>query len=429
MEIIVISLLLLLNGFFAMFEIALVSSSKARLETLSAKGDRRADGVLRLLVEPEKILSTIQVGITLIGIVSGAFGGIALADDLVPFIQQYPPFEPYAEKIAIITVVTIITYFSLIVGELVPKSIALNNPERITLVFTPVMLFFIKITFPFVWLLSISTRIANKLLGIKTHDERAITEDELKFLLKQSSEQGVIDQQETQTIRNIFRFTDKKANELMTHRRDVAYIRKDATKQEMLKIISEEHYSKYLLCGEDIEQIIGVVAVKDIITLFDEEQKLSLETIAMTPVFIPENILANRILEIFKHNKTNFGIVISEYGALEGIITLHDLTEAILGDLPEEDDEPKNELVQRKDGTYLVDGTMNIDDFFDKMNLIQPEELDDLGFNTLGGLAMHQLDKIPTEGDVFYYRNLKFEIMDMDRSRVDKILVTKPNNR
>jgi putative hemolysin len=429
MEIVVISLLLLLNGFFAMYEIALVSASKPRLETLSAKGNKKADSVLRLLVEPEKILSTIQVGITLIGIVAGAYGGATLAYDLLPYIQNIPMLAEYAEKISFLTVVAIITYFSLIVGELVPKSIALNNPERITMIFTPVMKYFIAITYPFVWLLSISTRIANKILGIRTHDERAITEDELKFLLKQSSEKGIIDRNETQIIRDVFRFTDKKANELMTHRRDVAFILKSATKQELIKIISGEHYSKYLLCDTDIEEIIGVVMVKDIITLFDENNIKSLEDIAMQPVYIPENILANRILEIFKHKKTNFGIVISEYGALEGIITLHDLTEAILGDLPEEDDEPKNEFVKRLDGSILVDGSMNIEDFLDRMNMIQTGDLDDAGFNTLGGLAMHLLDKIPTEGDIFYYRNLKFEIVDMDRSRVDKVLVSKAEEK
>ena len=423
MEILVISLLLLLNGFFAMYEIALVSSSKARLETLSAKGNHRADSVLKLLVEPEKILSTIQVGITLIGIVSGAFGGIALAGDFQPYVEQIALFQPYAEKISVVTVVAIITYFSLIIGELVPKSIALNNPEKICLIFTPVMLFFIKMAYPFVWLLSISTKVANKILGIKTHDERAITEEELKFLLKQSSEHGIIDQQETRMIRDVFRFADKKANELMTQRRDVVYLLKDYTKADILNVITEEHYSKYLLCDTNPEEILGVVAVKDIITLFGDEGHFSLESIASQPVFIPENMLASRVLETFKQEKTSYGVVINEYGSLEGIITLHDLTEAILGEIPEEDEEPEMGLVYRQDGSILVDGSMNIDDFFDQMNLIYGGEFDDEGFNTLGGLAMHLLDKIPAEGDSFRYKGLNFEVMDMDRSRVDKLLV------
>lgn len=336
MEILIISLLLVLNGLFAMYEIALVSSSKARLETLSQKGDKRAKTILRFLQEPEKILSTIQVGITLIGIVSGAFGGIALSDDLASVLIGYPMIQPYAGTLSVVIVIGLITYFSLVIGELVPKSLALSNPEKIALVLTPFIVFVTKLAFPFVWLLTVSTVLVKKLLGLNAAAERTITEDELKFLLKQGSDQGVIDEQETRMIKDVFRFTDKKANELMTHRMDVAYMLTSSTREEALSLIAEARFSRYLVCNKSIENVTGIVAVKDLIALVTSDEDFDLQKVASPPLFIPESMSATRLLEIFRQKKTNFGVVVSEYGAVEGIITLHDLTEAILGELPEE---------------------------------------------------------------------------------------------
>lgn len=427
MEIVVILLLILLNGVFAMYEIALVSASKARLETLAQKGNKRAKTILKLLLQPEKILSTIQVGITLIGIVSGAFGGIALSDDLAPVLAQVPWMEPYSGTLAVVIVIGLITYFSLIIGELVPKSIALANPEKIALTLTPFIILMTKLVFPFVWLLSVSTILVKKMLGINASNERTITEDELKFLLKQSSDQGVIDEQETQMIKDVFRFTDKKAVELMTHRKDVSYMLVSWTKEDVLRLIAEEHFSRYLLCDGSVEDVVGIVAVKDIISLLNDDEPFSLDKVSTPPLFIPESMSANRVLEIFRNQKTNFGVVVSEYGAMEGIITLHDLTEAILGELPEEDEEIEFNLVERSDGTILVDGSMNIDDFIDKMGIVSTPDVLNEGFTTLGGLAMFLLDKVPVEGDTFDFSDYKFEVIDMDNSRVDKLLISKPD--
>ncbi|MFH1121657.1 MAG: hemolysin family protein [Bacteroidota bacterium] len=423
MEILVIALLLLLNGLFAMYEIALVSSSKARLETLSQKGNKRARTILNLLQEPEKILSTIQVGITLIGIVSGAFGGIALSDDLTGILVKYPMAEPYAGTISVILVISLITYFSLVFGELVPKSLALSNPEKIALFLTPFIVLLTKLVFPFVWILTVSTVLVKKLMGMNAVNERNITEDELKFLLKQGSDQGVIDEQETQMIKDVFRFTDKKANELMTHRMDVAYMLTDSTREDALKLIAEARFSRYLLCKKSIENVTGIVAVKDLIALVTNHDDFDLQKVASPPLFIPESMSAAHLLEIFRQKKTNFGIVVSEYGAVEGIITLHDLTEAILGELPEENEDTEYSLVKRQDGSILVDGSMNIDDFMDKMGILSYTEVENEGFTTLGGLAMHFLGKVPAEGDFFVYKDYRFEVVDMDNSRVDKLLI------
>ena len=425
MEFIIILFLLVLNGVFAMYEIALVSSSKARLETLAGKGNKRAKGVLKQLEEPEKFLSTIQIGITLIGIVSGAFGGVAIADNVAPLFASIPGFAPYAKDLAMITTVAIITYLSLIIGELVPKSIALSNPERYATLLSPVMILLTKVSYPFVCLLSFSTKIVNKLIGLNNGEERPMTQEELKMILHQSSEQGVIDKEETEMIRDVFRFSDKRANELMTHRRDVVILHPDDTREKVMKTIEEEHYSKYLLVDERKDEIIGVVSVKDIILTMGNQKEFNLREIARPPLFIPESLYANKVLELFKKNKNKFGVVVNEYGSTEGIITLHDLTESIFGDILEEDETEEEEIVTRQDGSMLVEASMNIDDFMEEMGILSYEDLESEDFTTLGGLAMFLIGRIPKAGDIFTYKNLQFEVVDMDRGRVDKLLVIK----
>ena len=411
MEFLIILFLLVLNGIFAMYEIALVSSSKARLETLVAKGNKSARGVLKQLEEPEKFLSTIQIGITLIGIVSGAYGGVAIADDLVPLFSLIPGAEAYARNLAMITTVAVITYLSLIIGEL-------------AILFSPIMILLTKISYPFVWLLSISTRLLNKLIGLKS-EERPMTQEEIKMILHQSSEQGVIDKEETEMIRDVFRFSDKRANELMTHRRDVVILHPDDTREKVMKTIEEEHYSKYLLVDERKDEIIGVVSVKDIILTMGNQKEFNLREIARPPLFIPESLYANKVLELFKKNKNKFGVVVNEYGSTEGIITLHDLTESIFGDILEEDETEEEEIVTRQDGSMLVEASMNIDDFMEEMGILSYEDLKSEDFTTLGGLAMFLIGRIPKAGDIFTYKNLQFEVVDMDRGRVDKLLVIK----
>ena len=268
MEIVIILLLLILNGVFAMYEIALVSSSRTRLQNRAARGSRRAGTTLRLLDEPEKILSTIQIGITLIGIVSGAFGGVSLADDVEPLFRRVPFLAPYARDLAMVTVVGAITYFSLIIGELVPKSIALGNPERVATALTPMMLGLTKISYPFVWLLSISTRLVNRLLGVKGGDERSMTEDEIKMIINQSTEQGILEKEETEMIKDVFRFADKRVDELMTHRKDLVYLFTRQSREEVLETIVTAHYSHYLVCGESTAEVLGVASVRDIMGLW-----------------------------------------------------------------------------------------------------------------------------------------------------------------
>lgn len=424
MEIVIIVLLLLLNGVFAMYEFSLVSSSRARLKNEAARGSRKAEKTLRLLDEPEKILSTIQIGITLIGIISGAFGGVSLADDVKPLFEKISFLAPYAHDLAMITVVALITYLSLIIGELVPKSIALGNPERVATLLTPIMIGLTKISYPFVWLLSISTKVVNHLLGIKSGDERSMTEDEIKMIIRQSTEQGILEKEETEMLQDVFRFTDKHANELMTHRKDLVYLFTRQSRDEVLETIATAHYSRYLLCGDSTSDIIGMVSVKDIIGLWHEGATFDLRSIATEPLLVPENLQATRVLKLFKQHKCSFAAVISEYGLIEGVITLHDLAESILGEVPDENDTAEPAYIKRDDGSILVDGTYSVDDFMEEMGILAIDDLQKEDFNTLSGLAMFMLGRIPTEGDQFDYRNLHFEVVDMDASRVDKLLVT-----
>lgn len=428
MEFIIILFLLILNGIFAMYEIALVSSSKARLETLVGKGNKRAKGVLKQLEEPEKFLSTIQIGITLIGIISGAYGGATIANDVEPLFELLPETAAYADTLAMVTVVAVITYLSLIIGELVPKSLALNNPEKWATMLSPFMIVLTKISYPFVCLLSASTKLMNKLIGLNSDEERQMTQDELKMILHQSSEQGVIDKEETEILRDVFRFSDKRANDLMTHRRDIVVLHPTDTQEEVLRIIREEHFSKYLLVERGKDEVIGIVSVKDIILMIGNDQPFDLRNIARTPLFIPESLYAKKVLELFKKNKNKFGVVVDEYGNTEGIITLHDLTESIFGDILEENETEEEEIVMRQDGSMLVEASMNIDDFMEAMNILNYDDLKEEDFTTLSGLAMFLIGRVPKAGDLFSYKNLDFEIVDMDRGRVDKLLVIKRDN-
>lgn len=423
MEFIIILLLLVLNGIFAMYEIALVSSSKARLETLAGKGNKSAKGVLKQLEEPEKFLSTIQIGITLIGIVSGAFGGVAIADSVAPLFASIPALAPYAKDLAMITTVAIITYLSLIIGELVPKSIALNNPERYAILLSPVMILLTKVSYPFVALLSFSTRIVNKLIGLNSGEERPMTQEELKMILRQSSKQGVIDKEETEMLRDVFRFSDKRANELMTYRRDIIALHPTDTREEVMNTIREQHFSKYPLIEKGADDIIGVVSVKDIILMPGSDETFNLCSIAHAPLYIPESLYAKKVLEVFKKNKNKFGVVVDEYGNTAGIITLHDLTESIFGDILEENETEEEDIVVRQDGSMLVEASMNIDDFMEEMGILSYDDLKEEDFTTLSGLAMFLIGRVPKAGDLFSYQNLKFEVVDMDRGRVDKLLV------
>ena len=404
-----------------MSEIALVSSKKARLEEKAKKGSKGAQTALKLLEEPERFLSTVQVGITLIGIVAGAYGGVALAEDITPFVEKIEFLKTYSSEVSLILIVGLITYFSLIIGELVPKSLAYNNPEGISIKISQFMMVLSIIVRPIVSFLSFSTKVFTKILRVQQTSGPPVTEDELKILLEQGTKYGNLEMNETEMIKSIFRFGDRKAYNIMTPRQDIIWVDIKDNILEIKKTIMESRLSIYPVCDESIDNIQGVISVKDFLKIIDDEDSANLKTIITQPIYIPDNLLAIKILDKFRAKKVYTAIIINEYGSTEGLITLHDLIENIFGDLPEEYETEEVPIFRRDDGSLLIDGAIPIDELKEVIDVEFTED----DYSTLGGFLMFVLNKIPAIGDNCTYGNYKFEIVDMDGKRVDKVLVTK----
>lgn len=418
-EILIILGLILLNGIFSMAEIALVSSRKARLESQAAKGDKSAKDALELAEKPDTFLSTVQIGITLIGILTGIFSGEALKTDLVQFLTRFEWLHPYLNITATTIIVIVITYFTLVLGELVPKRIGLSRPEAIAKLVARPMSFLSKLTHPFVWLLSKSTYLAVKLLNIKPKDNQ-VTEEEIKAIISEGTEQGTIEEAEQEIIERVFHLGDRNITSLMTHRNDIVWF--DVEKNEEIikeKIVAEPH-SVYPVCDGTIDDIKGVVSIKD---LYIHENTALLKEIMQPALFVPENNTAYQVLERFKETKLHCCFVVDEYGSLQGMITLNDILEAIVGEIPQVDLEDY-EILEREDGSYFVDGQLPFYDFlsaFDKTEWMNEGEQE---FDTLAGFILHQLERIPRTGDTLEWKGFTFEIADMDGHRIDKVLVT-----
>lgn len=423
MELIIIFILTLLNGFFALSEIALVSVNKSRIQHKADKGNKNALLVLKLLDNPENFLSSVQVGITLIGIVAGAYGGATLTGDMVAFLSQFSFLGDSVNTVSMIIVIGAITYFTIVLGELVPKTIAMNNAENIALFCVPIVNVFTKITYPFVKLLSASTKLILKLLNIKENDAEKVSEDELRFILKVAGKQGVLETEESQAMQNLFSFTDQTAKSLMTHSFEVEWIDYNWTKEEIFDKIKESAHSRFLVGEGGLDILKGVVYVKDLLDSYNDPE-FSLDKILTSPMFIIQNTPAFKILNQFKDKKQYLGVVVDEFGSVRGIITLHDLIEAVMGDLPDEDepDEEKN-ITQRKGGDYFLNGrtpVWELNQYFSKKVIA-----DNTGrYSTISGFLIDQLKSMPHTGDVVETNSYTFEILDMDGVRIDKVLMS-----
>lgn len=423
-EIFIILILVFLNGFFAMSEIAIVSSKKARLEDLAQKGKRGAKIALSLITEPEKFLSTVQVGITLIGIVAGAYGGIAIAEDITPLIQKISLFEEAAEEISIIFVIAVITYLSLVIGELVPKTIAFNNPETIAVIVAPIMKLLSAAVSPVIWFLTISTKLFLRTFRIKQNTQPPITEEELKILLEQGSKHGTLETKEAEMIQSIFRFGDRKADSIMTLRKDVVWINANDSSEKIKEIIMKYKFSKYPVCDGSLDKMLGVISIRDFLENYFSNDEVDLRSIMIQPVIVTEYSNSLKILEKFRQSKNYIAIVIDEYGAVQGLITLHDLVENIFGDLPEIFEQNEEEIFYEKDGSMLIEGSFLVDELEELLKIyLQDKDK----YNTLGGLIMYHLNRIPNTGDSFELAHYLFKVVDMDGKRVDKVLVKKIN--
>ncbi|HPU94784.1 MAG TPA: hemolysin family protein [Candidatus Gracilibacteria bacterium] len=423
MEIFVLVILTLLNGLFSLSEIAFVSVKKYRLEKIASNGNKNAQIVLDLLKSPEVFLSSVQVGITLIGIIAGAYGGATLTEDLVPYVARISVLSEYAYGISFVVVVALITYFTIVFGELLPKTIALNYSEKIALAMARFIKIFSTLTYPFVKLLSFSTKLVANTFGIKKDRGEDLSEDELKYILKVAGKQGVLEKEETQMHQNIFFFSDQKAKNLHTPASDIEWIDINHSIEDIERQIKESPYSKFPICDGTLDNIKGIITAED---FFERrrQKRFSIKRILNEAIFIPENMNAFDILKVFKKHKQYVGMVVDEFGEVEGIITIHDLIEAIIGELPDEEDEFDPEVVKCDDGSFLIDGAIQIHQLNRTFGskIFNEKSVD---YTTLAGFIICHLQKLPKTGDRFEYKGLSFEIVDLDGRRIDKVLIKK----
>ncbi|MDX2003009.1 MAG: hemolysin family protein [Chitinophagales bacterium] len=424
LELLIILLLILINGIFAMSEISLVSARKARLESAAKRGDKNAKRALELQQHPNRFFSTVQVGITLIGILMGIFSGASLTEKFQLWLERWPAFQVYSHSIAITLVVIVITYFSLVLGELVPKRIGLTYPEGISKVMARPMTLLSYITYPFIWLLTQSTDLIIKLLNIKPTSESKVTEEEIKAIIQEGADGGEIEEIEQDIVERVFHLGDRTISSLMTHRADLVWLDSNDPIEVNKEKILEEIHSVYPLCEEELDRVIGLVYIKDLFATNINGAFNELKSYVKEALFIPENVSAYTALERMKEQKKHHALVIDEYGAVQGIITMKDILEALVGDITEFNEEDY-EIIEREDGTWLVDAQLPFYDFVQYFEIENLYPLDVNDFNTLGGFVLHILEHIPKAGDKFNWKEFIFEIVDMDANRIDKILVSK----
>jgi len=423
-EWVIILLLILANGVFAMSEIAVVSARKARLKERADRGDRKAAAALELARSPDAFLSTVQIGITLVGVLAGAFGGATVAEKIGELLQPYPRLAPYGEAVGVGAVVLAITYFSLILGELVPKRIALNSPERIASAVALPMKALARLGSPVVHLLTLSTSFVLRLLRVRPSAEPSVTEEEIKVLMAQGAESGAFEPAELDIVGRVLRLADRHVASVMTPRNELIWIDLDAGPEDRRRLVHESGRSQFPVARGSLDAVQGILRVKD--WLRAEDTAPGDDPAQLLPaLFVPETKDALDLLDQFQKSRQHLAIVLDEHGGTAGIVTLHDILEAIVGELPPGDEESEPLLVKRDDGSWLVDGSLRMPEFKDAFRLQELPEEADGHFHTVGGLVMSALRRIPRAGDAFEISGLRLEVVDMDGRRVDKVLVTR----
>ena len=426
LEILIILLLTIANGIFSMSEMAIVSARKARLQEQAEQGNAGAKAALKLANSPNRFLSTVQVGITLIGTLAGAFGGAALAKPLAAYLALIPALKPSSEAIAFGLVVVLISYLSLILGELVPKQLALKNPEKIAAAIAAPMQFVEKLMAPIVSLLSFSTELVLKLLRAnQPSDEPLVTEEEIKVLVRQGAEAGMFDVAEQDMVERVFHLGDQHVNALMTPRPDILWIDLDDSAEVTRQKLVDSQHSRIPVCQETLDNILGVAHVSDILARSLSDQPIDLPTLLRQPLLIPETTHALRVLELFKQSGTHIALVVDEYGVIQGLVTLNDVMEVIIGDVPADDQQEAN-AIQREDGSWLLDGMLSIAELKEIFKFDELPYEESGKYQTLAGFVIMQLGRIPRSTDHFEWSRFRFEVIDMDGNRVDKVLVTPP---
>lgn len=419
----IIVFLIILNGLLALSELALVSSRKARLEQWANEGNPNARVALELANSPNSFLSTIQIGITFIGILAGAYGGATVAELLTGYIAQIPMLARYSEAIGVTIVVICITYFSLIIGELVPKRLALNNPERLACLVAPMIRGLSRFAHPLVILLSGSTNMLLRVSRVKPSADPFVTEEEIKLLIDKGTQDGTFQEFEQDTIERVFRLADRKVSVLMTPRAEIISLDLNESEEESRQKIAQYKYSFFPVIQDTLDNIVGVVRWKDLLSHSMESKPFNIKEICRRPLFVTERTQAVKVLELFKTSKMHIAFVVDEYGAIQGLVTLDDILRSVFEDV-EDTPEEEREIIKRDDGSWLISGTLPLDEFIDYMEIIIPDQKERTGMNTVGGFVMAKIGAVPSEGQHFEWKGFRFEVVDMDGRRVDKILVS-----
>lgn len=420
MEIIIIIVLIFINGFLSMSEMAVVSARRTKLETDAKKGSKSAKSALELADNPDNFLSTLQIGITLIGILTGLFSGEAFAADLSVYVEKISFLEPYAYGISKAIIVILVTYLTLVIGELVPKRLGMAKAESIAKFIARPMMMLSKIAYPLVWILAKSSSFISKILGLNKTKDSPVTEAEIKAMMKESLDDGELDEAEHDIVERVFDLGDRKISSIMTHRSELVAIDINDSKEVLKRKVEAHLYNTYPVISGKLDNIVGFVHLKSLFVTVTKDD-FSLEKIVTRAFYLPENMNVNKALEFFKKERIKSALITDEFGCIIGIVSLKDIMEAIVGEMLEEDE--LADIIKREDGTYIVDGRYS---FYDFLAHFDEEELfdEDVNFNTISGLIIDILQEIPSEGQKVRWNNFTFEVVDMDAARIDKVLVT-----
>jgi magnesium and cobalt exporter, CNNM family len=423
-EIVVILLLVLANGIFAMSEIAVVAARKIRLQQRAEEGDRRAQAALELANAPAQFLSTVQFGITLVGVLAGAYGGARLSVPLADLIRGIPELARYADTIALGIVVAAITVLSLIFGELVPKNVGLQYPESIASWVARPMQLLSRIGGPIVKALTGVTALVTRVFGIKASSEGGLTEDEIRAVISEGAETGVIEPAEESIVQRVFQLGDQRVAAIMTPRVDIEWVDVDISPDELREFLASHSHTQFVVCQDDLDNVLGTVRSADLLPAILKGGEIQLRLLVREALFVPDSMRAFQLLEAFRSSHKHVAIVMDEFGAVEGLVTVTDLLEGLVGALPADATEAGGPFVQRGDGSWLVEGYASMEEVAAKFDIQVPEE-EAGAYHTLAGFVMARLGHVPRTADAFEWGGLRFEVVDMDGRRVDKVMVSR----
>ena len=408
-----------------MAEMAVVSSRKARLHQMADGGDKGARIALELTSNPNQFLSAVQTGVTLMATLIGAFGGATISDEVAShLLGLYPALTHYSKGVALALVVLSITFVSLVIGELVPKRIALSNPERIASLTASPLSAFSKVVYPVILILSKSTEFVLHSLGVDPNAEPEVTEEEIRMMINQGTMAGVIEEEEQDIVERVFSLGERRVSSIMTPRGKIVWIDIHDTLEEIHNKTTSGPYTMYPVCNKKLDNVLGVIQSKDILNCDLNREEIDLRSLLLPPLFLPESMRALKVLEKFKQTGIHLAIVLDEYGTVQGVVALVDLLEGLVGDIPHIDELGEPQILRRSDGSWLVDGTMPVEDFKEELDIEKLPNEDNGTYQTMGGFMMTHLERIPITGDKFEWGGYLFEVVDMDERRVDKLLVT-----